>query len=109
VEFLTKPFRPQELVDVIQQTLQRDAARLREQGDTAALQQRYRTLTARERQVMDLFASGLSTKQMASKLGVTEVTAAVHRGHVMQKMHAGSPAELGRMAEKLSLSSTKES
>ena len=109
VEFLTKPFRPQELVDVIQQTLQRDAARLREQGDTAALQQRYRTLTARERQVMDLFASGLSTKQMASKLGVTEVTAAVHRGHVMQKMHAGSPAELGRMAEKLNLSSTKES
>lgn len=109
VEFLTKPFRPQELVDVIQQTLQRDAARLREQGDTAALQQRYRTLTARERQVMDLFASGLSTKQMASKLGVTEVTAAVHRGHVMQKMHAGSPAELGRMAEKLSLSSNKES
>lgn len=109
VEFLTKPFRPQELVDVIQQTLQRDAARLREQGDTVALQQRYRTLTARERQVMDLFASGLSTKQMASKLGVTEVTAAVHRGHVMQKMHAGSPAELGRMAEKLNLSSTKES
>ena len=109
VEFLTKPFRPQELVDVIQQTLQRDAARLREQGDTAALQQRYRTLTARERQVMDLFASGLSTKQMASKLGVTEVTAAVHRGHVMQKMQAGSPAELGRMAEKLNLSSTKES
>lgn len=109
VEFLTKPFRPQELVDVIQQTLQRDAARLREQGDTAALQQRYRTLTARERQVMDLFASGLSTKQIASKLGVTEVTAAVHRGHVMQKMHAGSPAELGRMAEKLNLSSTKES
>jgi FixJ family two-component response regulator len=109
VEFLTKPFRPQELVDVIQQTLQRDAARLREQGDTAALQQRYRTLTARERQVMDLFASGLSTKQIASKLGVTEVTAAVHRGHVMQKMHAGSPAELGRMAEKLSLSSNKES
>ena len=109
VEFLTKPFRPQELVDVIQQTLQRDAARLREQGDTASLQQRYRTLTARERQVMDLFASGLSTKQMASKLGVTEVTAAVHRGHVMQKMLAGSPAELGRMAEKLSLSSAKES
>jgi FixJ family two-component response regulator len=109
VEFLTKPFRPQELVDVIQQTLQHDAARLREQGDTVALQQRYGTLTARERQVMDLFASGLSTKQMASKLGVTEVTAAVHRGHVMQKMHAGSPAELGRMAEKLNLSSTKES
>ena len=107
VEFLTKPFRPQELVDAVQQALQRDEGIQREQRDISELQQRYKTLTAREREVMALFASGLPTKQIASRLGVSEVTAAVHRGHVMQKMHAGSPAELGRMAEKLNLASAK--
>jgi FixJ family two-component response regulator len=107
VEFLTKPFRPQELVDAVQQALQRDEGIQREQRDISELQQRYKTLTAREREVMALFASGLPTKQIASRLGVSEVTAAVHRGHVIQKMQAGSPAELGRMAEKLNLASAK--
>jgi FixJ family two-component response regulator len=107
VEFLTKPFRPQELVDAVQQALQRDAGMQRERRDISELQQRYKTLTVREREVMALFVSGLPTKQIASKLGVSEVTAAVHRGHVMQKMQAGSPAELGRMAEKLNLASAK--
>ncbi|MGA9240583.1 MAG: response regulator [Silvibacterium sp.] len=107
VEFLTKPFRPQELVDAVQQALQRDEGIKREQREISELQQRYKTLTPREREVMALFASGLPTKQIASKLGVSEVTAAVHRGHVMQKMQAGSPAELGRMAEKLNLASAK--
>jgi FixJ family two-component response regulator len=107
VEFLTKPFRPQELVDAVQQALQRDEGIKREQRDISELQQRYKTLTPREREVMALFASGLPTKQIAGKLGVSEVTAAVHRGHVMQKMQAGSPAELGRMAEKLNLASAK--
>jgi len=107
VEFLTKPFRPQELVDAVQQALQRDEGIQREQRDISELQQRYKTLTPREREVMALFASGLPTKQIASRLGVSEVTAAVHRGHVMQKMQAGSPAELGRMAEKLNLASAK--
>jgi FixJ family two-component response regulator len=107
VEFLTKPFRPQELVDAVQQALQRDAGMQRERRDISELQQRYKTLTAREREVMALFVSGMPTKQIASRLGVSEVTAAVHRGHVMQKMQAGSPAELGRMAEKLNLSSAK--
>jgi FixJ family two-component response regulator len=107
VEFLTKPFRPQELVDAVQQALQRDEGIQREQRDISALQQRYKTLTPREREVMALFASGLPTKQIASRLGVSEVTAAVHRGHVIQKMQAGSPAELGRMAEKLNLASAK--
>ena len=107
VEFLTKPFRPQELVDAVQQALQRDAGTQRERRDISELQQRYKTLTPREREVMALFASGLPTKQIASRLGVSEVTAAVHRGHVMQKMQAGSPAELGRMAEKLNLASAK--
>jgi FixJ family two-component response regulator len=107
VEFLTKPFRPQELVDAVQQALQRDAGMQRERRDISELQQRYKTLTAREREVMALFVSGMPTKQIASRLGVSEVTAAVHRGHVMQKMQAGSPAELGRMAEKLNLASAE--
>jgi FixJ family two-component response regulator len=107
VEFLTKPFRPQELVDAVQQALHSYEVIQREQRDISELQQRYKTLTPREREVMALFASGLPTKQIASKLGVSEVTAAVHRGHVMQKMQAGSPAELGRMAEKLNLASAK--
>jgi len=107
MEFLTKPFRPQELVDAVQQALQRDAGMQRERRDISELQQRYKTLTAREREVMALFVSGMPTKQIASRLGVSEVTAAVHRGHVMQKMQAGSPAELGRMAEKLNLASAK--
>jgi FixJ family two-component response regulator len=107
VEFLTKPFRPQELVDAVQQALQRGEGIQRERRDISELQQRYKTLTAREREVMALFVSGMPTKQIASRLGVSEVTAAVHRGHVMQKMQAGSPAELGRMAEKLNLASAK--
>ena len=107
VEFLTKPFRPQELVDAVQQALQRDEGIQQERRDISELQQRYKSLTAREREVMSLFVSGMSTKQIASKLGLSEVTAAVHRGHVMQKMQAGSPAELGRMAEKLNLAATK--
>jgi FixJ family two-component response regulator len=107
VEFLTKPFRPQELVDAVQQALQRDEGIQKEQRGISELQQRYKTLTPREREVMALFTSGLPTKQIASRLGVSEVTAAVHRGHVMQKMQAGSPAELGRMAEKLNLASAK--
>ena len=107
VEFLTKPFRPQELVDAVQQALHRDEGIRRERSDISQLQQRYKTLTAREREVMALFVSGMPTKQIASKLGVSEVTAVVHRGHVMQKMQAGSPAELGRMAEKLNLASAK--
>jgi len=107
VEFLTKPFRPQELVDAVQQALQRDEGIQREHRDISELQQRYKTLTPREREVMALCVSGMPTKQIASRLGVSEVTAAVHRGHVMQKMQAGSPAELGRMAEKLNLTSAK--
>ena len=107
VEFLTKPFRPQELVDAVQQALQRDEGLQQERREISELQQRYKTLTEREREVMALFVSGMPTKQIASRLGVSEVTAAVHRGHVMQKMQAGSPAELGRMAEKLNPASAR--
>ena len=104
VEFLTKPFRDKDLLDAIEQALQRDERARQRQNEIAVLQQRYRSLTAREREVMGLVVSGMQTKQIAGKLGTREITASVHRGHVMHKMQAGSPAELGRMAEKLKIS-----
>ena len=107
VEFLTKPFRHQELLDAIQQALQRDQLSRRHRNEIAELQGRYKGLTARERKVMDLVVSGMQTKQIAAVLGTSEITAAVHRGHVMHKMQAGSPAELGSMAERLKLSANR--
>ncbi|HEX8893598.1 MAG TPA: response regulator [Terriglobales bacterium] len=107
VEFLTKPFRGQELVDAVQHALARDEATSQERIDVSALQARYSTLTSREREVMGLIVSGMHTKNVSSKLGMSEITVAVHRGRVMRKMHAGSPAELGRMAEKLKLPQAK--
>jgi FixJ family two-component response regulator len=107
VEFLTKPFRGQDLVDAVQQALVRDEATSQERSDVAALRERYSTLTAREREVMGLIVSGMHTKKVGSTLHLSEITVAVHRGRVMRKMHAGSPAELGRMAEKLKLPQAK--
>jgi len=103
VEFLTKPFRDQDLLDAIAQALERDRAARWQRADMAALRQRYDTLTARERDVMRLTVAGLLNKQIASELGTSEKTVNIQRGRMMQKMQADSIAALVRIAEKLDM------
>jgi FixJ family two-component response regulator len=101
MEFLTKPFRDQDLLAAIEHALERDRARRREHAERSVLHTRYATLTPREREVMTLVVSGRLNKQSAAELGITETTVKVHRHHVMAKMDAGSLADLVRMWEKL--------
>ena len=107
VEFLTKPFRDQDLLDAIQQALPRDIAAREHQAEIHNLQARFRSLTTREREVMTLVVTGMLNKQIAFELRASEGTVKIHRGHVMRKMQAESVVELVRMADKLDLSPRK--
>ena len=106
VEFLTKPFRDQDLLDAIQQALERDRNARAQQADTAELRNRYNSLTPRETEVFALVVKGLLNKQIALQLGTSEITVKLHRRQVMEKMRADSLADLVRISEKLATKST---
>ena len=101
VEFLMKPFRPQELLDAVQHALDGDRKLREKRRETADVRNRYEALTTREREVMELVVSGLLNKQIAAKLGTSEHTVKIHRGHVMEKMKADSLPALLRMTDTL--------
>jgi FixJ family two-component response regulator len=101
VEFLTKPFREQDLLDAIQQALERDRQTREQRAEIEGLRRRSASLTPREREVMALMVAGLLNKQIAGELGASETTVKIHRHNVMEKMGAGSLADLVRMADKL--------
>jgi FixJ family two-component response regulator len=103
IEFLTKPFRDQELLDAIQLGLSRDRARLADEKALSSLKERFGSLSPREREIMIQVARGRLSKQIAGDIGIAEATVKVHRSRAMRKMNAHSLPELGRMADKLQL------
>ena len=107
VEFLTKPFRDQELLDAVQLALERDRTRRQRDADIATLRERFGSLTAREREVLPLLISGLLNKQIAAEIGIREATVKVHRSQLMRKMGAESLADLVRMGERMGISARK--
>ncbi len=109
VEFLTKPFDEQDLLQAIQEAVERDRCNRQQHAEMRELQNRYESLTAREQEVMQRVVSGLLNKQVAAELNITEYTVKIHRGRVMRKMHAESLADLVRMAENLEIRSHKRS
>jgi FixJ family two-component response regulator len=107
VDFLTKPFRDQDLLDAVQRAMERDRLRRELQTEVMEARKRFNTLTPREREVMELVNAGLLNKQIASQLGTSETTAKIHRGQVMRKMQVQSVPDLVRMAERLGIPSQK--
>jgi FixJ family two-component response regulator len=107
VDFLTKPFRDQDMLDAVAVAIERDRTRRKEEKIVAGLRAVFETLTPRERDVLALVASGLMNKQIAAEIGLAEITVKIHRGHLMRKMGARSLADLVRMAEMLGIRRTK--
>jgi len=107
IDFLTKPFRDQDMLDAVATAIERDRTRRKDQKAVAELRAVFETLTTRERDVFALVASGLMNKQIAAEIGLAEITVKIHRGHLMRKMGARSLADLVRMAEMLGVRRTK--
>ncbi len=103
LEFLTKPFREQDMLDAVKLALERDQSRLESEKASSGLKSSFKTLTPREQEIMALVASGLMNKQVAGKIGLSEITVKVHRGRIMQKMGARTLADLVRMAVALGI------